>query len=321
MFDLASPVPIPTDAPAAAAPDQRLPAFVNPESPNAAAARAALLEAGSFRIHDLDPPRLRAQLEEAVADGPRRIVVAGGDGTLGTAAAAVLGTATEIAVVPAGTLNHFARDHRIPESLDDAIAAALGSATRVVDAAMVNDQVFLNTASAGIYVRYLRVRERVERRIGYRLASIAALLATFFRPRSLSVELQRDGITRLYRTPLLFVGVGERELKAPKFGGRLEGGARGLHVMIVRGRRPARLLTLALAAIARGVQRVASTPDLDAFVVDSFTVTLGRRRSILLALDGELVRVPTPLRFTIRRDALRIVAATPPADLSPGNDR
>jgi diacylglycerol kinase family enzyme len=295
--------------------DQRIPAFVNPESPNTAAARAALLEDGRFIIHDLSQRDMRAQIESAVGRGARRLVIAGGDGTLGTAAAAVLDTETELAVIPAGTLNHFAIDHGIPEKPDEAIAAVFAGAVKRVDVGVVSDIVFLNTASAGLYVSYVRSRERIERFVGYRAASVAALVANILRPRTVSVELKVEGETKHYRTPLLFVGVGERELKAPKFGGRLEGGRRGLHVMVVRKSGLLALLRLATAASSRGVHAVAESSVFDSFIVESCLVRVRRRQRVTLGLDGELLRVPAPLEFTIRRDALRVVAASPPADL------
>jgi diacylglycerol kinase family enzyme len=307
---LSSAAPRPSDIAVA----RRVPAFVNPGSPNAAAARAALLESGRFEIHDLVQETLREQLEEIVRSGAARVVVAGGDGTLGTAAAALLGHATALAVIPAGTMNHFAKDHGIPDGAHEAIAAALSDTIDRVDVGLVGDDVFLNTASVGLYVDYVRRRERIERFLGYRVGSFMAALRTFLRPRLLSVELEIAGATKRYYTPLVFVGVGERELKAPKFGGRVAGGKRGLHVMIVRGRRPARLFALALAAAARGLDRVAATPELDSFIVESCSVRVRRRRSVTAGLDGELFRVAAPLEFRVRLDALRVVAATHPGD-------
>ena len=288
---------------------RRIPAFVNPASPNAAAARVALLESGRFEIRDLVQEKLRDQIEEIARAGASRVVVAGGDGTLGTAAAALIGSSTALAVIPAGTMNHFAKDHGIPEAPDGAIAAALSDMIDHVDVGFVGDSVFLNTASVGLYVDYVRRRERIERIIGYRAGSLIAALGTFLRPRLLSVEVQIAGAVKRYDTPLVFVGLGERELKAPKFGGRVEGGQRGLHVIVVRGRRPARLFALALAAAARGLEQVAATPQLDSFIVESCVVRMARRRYVTVGMDGELFRVAAPLEFRVRYDALRVIAA------------
>ena len=303
----------------ARAPEQRIPAFVNPLSPNGSTVRDALAGNDAFESHDLDPRTLRMQIAEAVAAGAPRVLVAGGDGTLGTAAAALVNQPTELAVIAAGTLNHFARDHGIPEECDDAIATALNASAGPVDVGLVSDNVFLNTASVGMYVAYVRTRERLEKYFGYRFASAIAFLITFIRFKRVSVELNVDGEQRHYRTALLFVGVGERELKAPHFGNRIPGGHRGLHVMVLRGRRPARVLTMALAAATRGIREVAASPELDSFLVDSCAVTVGRRRHVTIGLDGELIRLNTPLRFELLRDKLQVAGATRPAD-QPGEE-
>jgi hypothetical protein len=119
------------------------------------------------------------------------------------------------------------------------------------------------------------------------------------------VELEVDGVARRYRTPIVFVGVGERELKLPTLGKRVAGGRRGLHVMVVRGRTRAGLLALAFAAVSRGVRQVARTPQLDSFVVDRCRVIVRRRGPV--AVDGEIVTLDTPLEYTLVRDALKVV--------------
>jgi diacylglycerol kinase family enzyme len=123
------------------------------------------------------------------------------------------------------------------------------------------------------------------------------------------VELEVEGKPRIYRTPLVFIGVGERELQLPSLGSRVSDGQRGLHVMVVRGRSGARLLALALAAVARGVDAVAKTPELDSFLVERCRVTLRRPTSV--AIDGELVAMHETLQYELRRDAIQVVCPEP----------
>ncbi|MDB4880353.1 MAG: diacylglycerol kinase catalytic region [Gemmatimonadetes bacterium] len=287
---------------------QRTPAVVNKESGTADAAERALGEHGAFDVHAVAPDDIGSTVTALAQGGARRILVAGGDGTIATAASALLGRPVELAVLPGGTLNHFARDLGI--SLDAASALDLDAqAARGVDIGMVNDQVFLNTSSVGAYVQFVRARERLEQRFGYRLASFLAALRILFQFRRLGVELEVDGETRLYRTPLVFIGVGERELQLPTLGNRVKNGRRGLHVMVVRGNSAARLLAIGLAAVARGVDHVSATPKLDSFIVDRCRIVL--RRPTRVAVDGELVTLQPPLEFTLHRDALQVVC---PAD-------
>jgi diacylglycerol kinase family enzyme len=186
-----------------------------------------------------------------------------------------------------------------------------GGACRGVDVGTVNGRVFLNTSSVGAYVRFVRIRERLERTFGYRIASALAALRLLFQFRLIAVEVEVDGKPRIYRTPLVFIGVGERELQLPTLGSRVTDGKRGLHVMVVRGRTRARLLAIALAAVSRGVKSVSRTPQFDSFLVDRCRITV--RRPGLVAVDGELVPMQTSLEFELRRDALQVVCPLPEA--------
>lgn len=281
-------------------------ALVNPKSGTADKAKAALADVGAFDVREVQPETLADAIEDAVAGGQTRIVVSGGDGTIATAARALVGTGVELGIVPGGTLNHFARDLGIPPDLPSACEiAADHTVTACADVAYVNGLLFLNTSSVGAYVRLVRTRDRLERMLGYRLASAAAAVRVFLGFTRFDVELEVDGVVRRYRTPMVFVGVGERELKLPTLGKRVPGGQRGLHVMVVRGQRRAGLLALAFAAVARGVHHVARTPKLDSFVVDRCRVVLRRRGPV--AVDGEIVTLDTPLEYELSRDALKVV--------------
>jgi diacylglycerol kinase family enzyme len=307
-----------TDAPVVDDVSDRIPAIVNVRSGTAEKARELLESGDRFEVHAVEPDAVESTVREVVDAGARRVLVSGGDGTIATAAAALLDTPAELAILPGGTLNHFARDLGVSDDSAAALALAVEGACREVDVGLVNGRVFLHTSSVGAYVRFVRIRERLERRFGYRLASALAAFRILFQLRSIAVELQVEGQPRIYRTPLVFIGVGERELQLPTLGSRVPDGGRGLHVMVVRGRSRARLLALALAAVARGVDAVARTPEFDSFLVDRCRITV--RRALAVAVDGELVAMRAPLEYELRRDALHVVCpprTAPETEASP----
>jgi diacylglycerol kinase family enzyme len=287
-------------------------AFLNAKCGNADAARDALESAG-FELDEIEPGEMENALRKALADGAQRILVAGGDGTIATAAALVAKTNTELAILPGGTLNHFARDHGIPTDLGDAAKVAGNGRVIGADLGFVNDCVFLNTSSIGAYVTFVRARERLEKRFGYKISSFLAGTRMLSEIRSFNVELEVDGVSKTYRASMVFIGVGERELQMPTLGSRIEGGKRGLHVMVVRGRRPARLFAVALSAIARGTKEASMLPEFESFVVHRCRIDLTRGRATV-AVDGELKEMNTPLEYRIERDALRLVVSSPEGD-------
>jgi len=285
-----------------------IPAFVNPGSGNAGKARDALASTGRFDIREVEPDILEGEIRQAVEGGATRILVAGGDGTIGIGASVVAGTAVELAVLPAGTLNHFAKDMEIPVDLPEAAATAAGTSMSLSDVAYVGDKLFLNTSSIGAYVIFARVREKLEARLPYKLASVFAVVSTFLKLRVLAVELEIEGKRQVYRTPLVFIGVDERELQFPTLGNRIKDGQRGLHVMVVRWRGRGKLVSLGFRAIFRGVDEVSRTVEFDSFVVERCTITM-KKPLARIARDGEIETMSTPLEYRIERDMLHVVVA------------
>lgn len=283
-----------------------IPAFVNPRAGNAEAARMALQTVGGFDIRDVPPATLANQVRAAIADGARRVLIAGGDGSIASAAGALAGTGLDLAILPCGTLNHLAKDLSLPLDLEQAAQVAKSGHSIPVDAAVVNDRIFLNTSSVGAYVTFVRSREALERRFGYKLASLLAGARLLARMRTFRVRLQVEGVAREYVTPLVFIGVGERELRLPSLGSRVPGGKTGLHVMVVRRRSGARTLALGLAAAARGVNAVSATPAMDAFLVDSCRI---ERRARSVSVDGEIVQIMPPLEYRHVPGHLQVVVA------------
>ena len=286
-------------------PQDRIPAFVNPLAGSAEDARKALAEVDVFDVREVAPDKLAEAIGAVVKEGAKRVLISGGDGTIATAASAVLGSETALAILPGGTLNHFATDLGIPTTPAEALALVSSGTVRPTDVGDVNGRLFLNTSSVGAYVHFVRSREYLESRFGYRVASTIAAFRLLFQLRLLAVEVEVDGVRRIYRTPVVFIGVGERELQLPSLGKRVPSGKRGLHVMVVNGRSAGRVLALALHAVARGVKTAARSPHLDSFIVDRCTITV--RSSSTVAVDGELVRLGTPLEYQLKRDALPVV--------------
>ena len=292
--------------------ERPIPAFINPSAGSAHDAAEALAKVGGFAVEEVDPLALRDRVRTAIDHGVTRVLVAGGDGSIGSAANALCGKRCELAILPAGTLNHLARDLGLPEDLTEAARLAAGPHVAAIDVGRVNGRVFLNTSSVGAYVTFVRTREQMERRLGYRLASVIAALRILIRLRTFRVTVDVDGEKRQYDTPLVFIGVGERELKLPTLGKRVPHGRRGLHVMIVRSSSGARVLALGLAAMARGIKAVARTPAMDSFIVDRIRVEPHRSTSAgRIAVDGELVSVDRPLEYELVSGGLTVVVGPP----------
>jgi diacylglycerol kinase family enzyme len=283
-----------------------IPAHVNPASGSAKAALEALERHPGFEIRLTPPEKLTEALRQAVNAGAPRVLVAGGDGTVSTAASALARTPTALAVLPGGTLNHFARDHGIPTDLDEALQVAEHGRVGRVDVGYVNDQLFLNTSSVGAYVQFVETRDRLEGHFGYWLASVVAGIRILRGTRQTRVTLEVEGEQRVYQARLVFVAVGERSLLPPGLGRPVGKPGGALHVVVPRGRRQARRFVRAFARTDRGLAVRARPLGFDTALVDRLRLDLGRP-AVKVATDGEIKRQRTPLEYRLEREALNVV--------------
>lgn len=142
-------------------------------------------------------------LRDAASSASVALGAAGGDGTVSASAALAYENGLPLIVVPAGTLNHFARDLGLLD-VDDAFDAVAKGEVIEVDLATVDDRVFVNTASFGAYTDLVEAREKLEDRIGKWPAVALALIGVLRRAEPL--HLRVDGRNR--RLWLGFIGNG-----------------------------------------------------------------------------------------------------------------
>lgn len=286
-----------------------IPALLNPDSGSAPRARAALSADARFRVLELKPGHVADAVRAEASRGTPRLLISGGDGTLSAALGAAVGTALEIAVFPGGTLNHFARDAGIP--IDDPAAVldiAANGTPRPVDLGYVNGHAILNTSSVGIYTEFVRRREHLEHWLHYRLASVVAAAGVWHDRRLVDVDLNTagGGSRGRFRTPLLFVGIHERILGPAGLGTRRPGGARALHVLVVRAPAPLRIRKLAFQPPARGIQGLIPEKAIETYLTSHATIEVAEELGSI-AIDGELLPATSPLRYEFVTGAVKVV--------------
>lgn len=242
---------------------------------------------------------------KALQAKPAVLVAAGGDGTLSAVADVVRDTDTALGVMPFGTLNHFARDLGIP--LDPAQAARTIAAGRrvAVDVAEVNGRAFINNASLGLYPGMVRERERQQRRLrrSKRHAMMWATLAVLNRPPLLDLRLELDRAVQDCRAPFVFVGNNDYQMEGFDIGtrARLDGGC--LNVYTTRACSAGGLIMLLLHAL---FGRLRQAEDFVESRASSLRVS-SRKRRLLVATDGEVNTIETPLEFRIRPHSLQVL--------------
>ena len=239
------------------------------------------------------------------------VVFGGGDGTLSTGAAALLGSHKPLGILPLGSLNHFAKDVGIPLDLDQAVGTIERGYVTEVDVGEVNGRIFLNNSSIGLYPSAVAHREELRHRHGGGKwpAMFNACVDVVRRFPLLDVTLQVDDRAVALTTPFVFVGNNRYEMSLFSLGTRtsLQGGELSIYLTQDAGRMG--LLRLFFRAL---LGRLEQDRDFHSVMLPEVEIRT-RRRSLRVSLDGEVVRMASPIRYIIRPRALRVLAPMPDA--------
>lgn len=267
-------------------------------------------------LHRLDVPvaaahavtsgaELARRLDEVIDAGHDLVVVGGGDGSVGCAAARVAGSHTTLGILPLGTANDLARTLHLPSDVAAACAALADGKVVDIDLGRADGQAFVNVASVGLSVGVTRaLSPRLKRRLGplaYPVATARAYRG--HQPFSARLEFPEGDHEPLELTDLLQVAVGN---------GRHYGGGNAVspgagiddHALdvyaITRGRLREHL------SIAR-LLKDGSLVEHDRVVhVTTRSVRLGTDPVGAVNLDGE-ISGRTPTLFEVERNAVHVV--------------
>ncbi|KAA0111318.1 bifunctional phosphatase PAP2/diacylglycerol kinase family protein [Mycolicibacterium sp. P1-5] len=161
--------------------------------------REKLPKAEIVELGEDDNPEevLRAAAQRAEVLG-----VGGGDGTVACAAGVAIAEGLPLAVFPAGTFNHFAKDIGC-DTVERTVTAIRAGTVSCVDLVCLNeDQMVINTASIGAYPLFVQTREKLEHKIGKPLAGMYAMLHALRKGTPVRIRFDNKTI----QTSLFFLG-------------------------------------------------------------------------------------------------------------------
>lgn len=264
--------------------------------------------ARALRGHGADVAVTAIDQLEGAADlpvpAPDRLVVAGGDGSIGLVARLAADLGVPLAVVPVGTANDFARARGLPADVDEACALAADPAARTAHAelARVGDRPFVNAASVGLSVDAARAAHPHKGRLGPLAYAVGALRAGA-RSSPVHVAVSADGEQRFAGDAWqVTVGVTGAFGGGSEIGGT-ETGDEQLDVAIVpAGPR----LALARRALAMRLGRLTAQHDVVHLRGRAMEVQLAEPRPF--NVDGEVCECRPP-RFEIVDGGFEVVVA------------
>ncbi|MEO3389259.1 diacylglycerol kinase family protein [Mesorhizobium sp. CAU 1741] len=274
----------------------------------AAKSKATLEEAGhTVSTLTVDGKKIEEALTQAVEGPADVIMVGGGDGTVSAAAGKLMNTSKALAILPAGTMNLFARSLAIPLQLETAVNAFAGGEIRSVDLARANDRVFVHQFSVGLHAKLIELREKAEfrSRLGKIWASARAGLNALFRPPNLKVTLEMDD--EMVEVATTGVGIsnnpfGEGHLP---YADMPDKGVLGVYVT-----RAWRKRDMALFALKMAMGQWKTNPHVDIYQSRKVTLKLkSKPKRFGCAIDGELCDLDGSTRIEILPGALKVLVA------------
>jgi diacylglycerol kinase family enzyme len=279
--------------------------IINPKSGGGKAERFNLPEEARKRSIEpllLGPSDDLCELAtRAVGRGADVIGMAGGDGSQALVATVAMEHDVAHVCVPAGTRNHFALDLGLDrDDVVGALDAFTDGVERRVDLARLNERIFVNNASLGVYARVVQSDAYRDAKLGTWRRTLPEILGRDAAPSDLEFEVPhaRDwgdaSLVIVSNNPYQlrrFRGVGTRP--------RLDSGQLGIFATRMRGAAAvAKLVTLGTIGQHRRFGAVRQWSSLEFEVRASAPVAVG--------LDGEALVLAPPLLFVALPGALRV---------------
>jgi diacylglycerol kinase family enzyme len=236
---------------------------------------------------------------DAVDRGADALGMAGGDGSLAVVAAVAAEHDLPFVCVPAGTRNHFALDMGLDRNDPrQALASFINGEERRIDYATVNDRMFLNNVSLGVYAAIVEQDSYRDAKLETALTLLPELWEKGGPWFDLQFEVPDHG--RLERAAILQVSNNPygRELGRRD---RLDTGELG--IITADPQRLGELVGLTMLAAAGQRERAAA---LWTWTTDSLRIDSGQP-SLSVGIDGETVVMPTPLDFRCVPCGLRVL--------------
>ncbi|MDB5542073.1 MAG: hypothetical protein JWQ89_3800 [Devosia sp.] len=249
---------------------------------------------------------LRAELERAAADPASAAVLAGGgDGTISAAAGICFAHGMALAVLPAGTMNLFARSLGVPLQLAAALDAIARGTVGSVDIATANGRPFVHQFSVGLHSRLVRIRNALtyRSRWGKMLASLRAVALALSRPLVFEVEIStRHGTERRKATAIAVSNNVLGEGHVP-YAETIDRGVLGVYVV-----KPMPAADLARLALSLAYGNWKAHPLVSEREVAQVGLRFPRRKASAMAvIDGELIPLERQVDLRIHAQGLRVV--------------
>ncbi|KGD85765.1 MULTISPECIES: diacylglycerol kinase family protein [Rhizobium/Agrobacterium group] len=263
-----------------------------------------------IECHVVSGDRVVETMEKAAATpGIEGLIAGGGDGTISAAAGIAWRSGIALGVVPAGTMNLFARSLKLPLDIWQALDALAAATPENIDIASANGRSFVHQFSAGMHARMVRYRNSMTfgSRLGKMRASVRAAVGVMFNPPEFEVEFKAEGKTGHRKVSAISVSNNEFGPDPLMYADNLTRGHLGFY--IADPLKPAGVARLTFD-ILRG--RFKENVAITAMTATEVELHFPRERhDIRCVIDGELLPMDRDVRLKIHAGELKVLVNEP----------
>lgn len=241
----------------------------------------------------------------AERDGIDGLIAGGGDGTISAAADIAWRSGLVLGIVPAGTMNLFARSLKLPLDIWQVLDVLADAKVQNVDIASANGKSFVHQFSAGLHARMVRYRNSMTygSRLGKIRASTRAAFGVMLNPPEFEVEFNAEGKVGHRKVSAISVSNNEFGSDPLMFADSLTGGHLGFY--IADPLKPAGVAQLALD-ILRG--RLKENAAVTAMTATELELHFPRERhDVRCVIDGELLPMDRDVKLKIHAGELKVL--------------
>ncbi len=244
----------------------------------------------------------QAKARKAVDEGVGRLLVIGGDGMVNTIGSVLVDTDTALGVIPAGSGNGFARHFNISLDIVKATQALASANIQRIDVGYANNHPFFVTCSLAWDAALVQAFEKSPVRgvLPYVFAGVCEL----FEYKSQPFDLLLDGKTKIHiKDPLLCTIANLTQYGG---GAQIAPGAKAndgkLQLVTLRHRDLPWILPMIGKIFEGKIDRLRE------FKTHPFEeLTVQRKKTGPMQLDGELIPAPEEIRIHVRSRALNVL--------------
>ncbi|WP_117195463.1 diacylglycerol/lipid kinase family protein [Rhizobium terrae] len=263
-----------------------------------------------IECHVVSGDKVVETMERAAAmPGIEGLIAGGGDGTISAAAGIAWKSGITLGVVPAGTMNLFARSLKLPLDIWQVLDALAVATPENIDIASANGRSFVHQFSAGMHARMVRYRNSMTfaSRLGKMRASTRAAIGVMFNPPEFEVEFNAGGQTGYRKVSAISVSNNEFGRDPLMFADRLNRGRLGFY--IADPLRPIGVAKLVFD-ILRG--RLKENPAVTAMTATELELHFPKKRhDVRCVIDGELLPMDRDVHLKVHAGELKVLVNEP----------